>query len=99
MEIPRGADQRETGRGVSGSETGAYPRAREEEDEFLQTVPQDDTMKERQAEVYFLRNPDMLDFSMRKEDLLCESAWRQQALQCVAWVVAFLRRNDVSRCL
>ena len=44
-------------------------RAREE-DEFLQSVPQDETMKERQAEVYVRRNTEMLEFLMRREGLL-----------------------------
>ena len=33
----------------------AVARAREEEDEFLRAVPQDETMKERQAEQFFFR--------------------------------------------
>ena len=48
----------------------AMARAREEEHEFLQTVPQDDTMKERQAEVLFQRNPEMFALPMRHEGLL-----------------------------
>ena len=36
----------------------------------LQTVPQDDTMKERQAEVLFRRNPEMFEFPTRLEGLL-----------------------------
>ena len=36
----------------------------------LQTVPQDDTMKERQAEVLFRRNLEMFEFLMRHEGLL-----------------------------
>ena len=48
----------------------AMARAREEEDEFLQTVSQDDTMKERQAEVLFQRNPVMFALPMRHEGLL-----------------------------
>ena len=41
-----------------------------EEDEFFQAVPQDETMKAWQVEVYFRRNPEMLEFLMRKESLL-----------------------------
>ena len=48
----------------------AIARARREKDEFLQAAPQDETIKERQAEVYFRRNPEMLEFFMRKECLL-----------------------------
>ena len=44
--------------------------ARAREDEFLQTVAQDDTMKERQAEVLFGRNPVMFALPMRHEGLL-----------------------------
>ena len=47
----------------------ALTRAREMEDEFLQAVPQDEAMKERQAEVHFRRNPEMLEFLIRKEGL------------------------------
>ena len=45
-------------------------RAREEEDEFLQSVPQDETMKKRQVEAYFRKKPEMLEFLMRKMVLL-----------------------------
>ena len=48
----------------------AMARAREEEDEFLQAVPQGETIKERQSEVNIRRNPEMLEFLMRKEGLL-----------------------------
>ena len=48
----------------------AMARAREEKDEFLQTVAQDDTMKERQAEVLFQRNPETFALPMRHEGLL-----------------------------
>ena len=44
--------------------------AREEVDEFLEAVLQDETMKARQAEVYFPRNPEMLEIFVRKEGLL-----------------------------
>ena len=44
--------------------------AREEEDEYLQVVPQDETMEERQADVYVQRNPEMLEFLMRKQGSL-----------------------------
>ena len=42
-------------------------RAREEKKEFLQAVPQDETMKERQTKVYFQRNLEMIEFFMRKK--------------------------------
>ena len=48
----------------------AMARAREEEDEFFQTVFQNETTKERHAKVYFRRNPVMLEFFMPKEVLL-----------------------------
>ena len=48
----------------------AMARAREEEDEFLQAVPQGETIKERQSELNIRRNPEMLEFLMRKEGLL-----------------------------
>ena len=40
----------------------AMARAREEEEKFPQAVPPDDTIKERQAEVPFRRNPERLEF-------------------------------------
>ena len=61
-------------------------RAREEEGEFLWALPQDETMKERRAEVYFRRNPEMFKFFMLKEGLLSArfeaAGWLP--LQCAA---------------
>ena len=48
----------------------ATARAREEEDEFFEVVPQDETMKERHGEVHSPRHPEMLEFLMRKGSLL-----------------------------
>ena len=54
----------------------AMTRALEEEDEFLQSVPKDETMKERQAEVYFQRNLDKLEVLGKRA--CCEPvSWKQ----------------------
>ena len=54
-------------------------RAREEEDEFLQAVPQDVTMNERQAEVCFRMHLEQLVERTRNEGLwrarLEEAGW------------------------
>ena len=51
---------------------------------MFQAVPQDETMKERQADVYFRRNPEMLEFL--KESLLsaCLEGAGWLPLRCAA---------------
>ena len=66
-------DGGEPGSSIAARLEAAIARAREEEDEFLQAVPQDETMKERQAEVYFRRNPGMLEFFPHAERGLATS--------------------------
>ena len=47
----------------------AMARAPEEEDEFFQAVPQDETMKVRQAAVHLWRHPGKLEELMRNGGL------------------------------
>ena len=52
----------------------AMTRAREEQDEFFQTGPQDETMKVRQAEMYLRRHPEQLEELSWNEGLFVVSS-------------------------
>ena len=75
-ELPQKYRRRKRQQGKPGRDSegqwleAAMGREREKEDEFLQAVSQDETIKEWQAEVYFRRPPELLEFVMRKEGLL-----------------------------
>ena len=74
-ELPKRCRRRKRQKGKPGPDfeeellEAAMAWASEEEDEFLQAVPQGETMTERQAEVYFWRNAEMIEVLMRKEGL------------------------------
>ena len=51
----------------------------EEDDEFLQAVPQLYAMEERASRSVFRRSPEMLEFSLPNERACCEPVLREQA--------------------
>ena len=63
-QAPKGKPHRDSEEEVLEASTA---RAREEEDEFFQAVPQHEATKVRQADVYRWRHPEQLEELMRNE--------------------------------
>ena len=71
----------------------AMARVRDVKEEFLQAVPQDETMTVRQAEVYFPRHPEQHEELTRNEGVL--RAFRLRVLMCFEQLPFFLDSCDV----